>query len=69
MNTLEAVVLGILFPAAAMIGDLAESLIKRGSHIKDTSSLIPGHGGFLDRLDSILFTAPLVYYFVTWAVY
>jgi phosphatidate cytidylyltransferase len=69
MSTLEAAILGLLFPAAAMIGDLAESLIKRGAHIKDTSELVPGHGGFLDRLDSILFTVPLVYYFVIWAVY
>jgi phosphatidate cytidylyltransferase len=69
MDTLEAAALGLLFPAAAMIGDLAESLIKRGAHIKDTSELVPGHGGFLDRLDSILFTVPLVYYFVIWAVY
>lgn len=69
MSTQEAAVLGLLFPVAAMVGDLAESLIKRGSHIKDTSGLVPGHGGFLDRLDSILFTAPLVYYFVIWAVY
>ena len=69
MSTTEAAALGLLFPAAAMIGDLAESLIKRGAHIKDTSELVPGHGGFLDRLDSILFTVPLVYYFVIWAVY
>ncbi len=69
MSTVEAALLGLLFPAAAMIGDLAESLIKRGAGIKDTSELVPGHGGLLDRLDSILFTVPLVYYFVIWAVY
>ena len=43
-------------------------MIKRGGGVKDTSELVPGHGGFLDRFDSILFTAPLVFYFVLWVV-
>ena len=46
----------------AMIGDLAASAIKRNTGIKDYGSLIPGHGGILDRFDSILFTAPVIYY-------
>jgi len=60
--------LALLLPLAAVVGDLAESILKRGMQIKDTSHVIPGHGGFLDRLDSILFTFPTVYYFVIWVV-
>jgi phosphatidate cytidylyltransferase len=60
--------LALLVPVAAVTGDLAESIIKRGMHIKDASSAIPGHGGFLDRLDSLLFTFPVVYYFLIWVV-
>ena len=60
--------LALLLPIAAVVGDLAESIIKRGMNIKDAGNVIPGHGGFLDRLDSILFTFPVVYYFLIWVV-
>lgn len=55
------VTVGLVLGAAAMIGDLFESLIKRGVGIKDTSRLIPGHGGVLDRVDSLLFAFPAYY--------
>jgi phosphatidate cytidylyltransferase len=69
MSFAEAFLLAWIFPAFAMVGDLAESLIKRGGGVKDSSELVPGHGGFLDRLDSPLFTFPLVFYFAIWIAY
>jgi phosphatidate cytidylyltransferase len=62
------VVIGVTLPLAATAGDLVESAMKRARHIKDASELIPGHGGLLDRLDSILFTFPTVYLFVEFVV-
>ena len=58
---LHAMIAGIILSMAGVIGDLAESMWKRSAAVKDSGTLIPGHGGFLDRFDSIFFTAPILY--------
>ncbi len=55
--------LAVVMAVVGVIGDLAESAMKRGADIKDAANFLPGHGGLLDRLDSLLFNAPILYYF------
>ncbi len=62
----HAVLLGFFIMTLGQLGDFGESLIKRSVHVKDSSRLIPGHGGVLDRLDSFLFSAPFLYYYLRW---
>jgi len=62
-NLPNAILTGILVGIAGQLGDLSESLIKRNFQVKDSGSVIPGHGGMLDRIDSLLFAAPVLYYY------
>lgn len=62
------VVLTTILNVAAQVGDLVESLIKRGAGVKDSGAILPGHGGMLDRIDALLFAAPVLWYCAAWRV-
>jgi phosphatidate cytidylyltransferase len=60
----EALLVGLMIGIVAQVGDLVESILKRSTNTKDSSKLIPGHGGLLDRFDSLLFTGPIFYLYL-----
>jgi phosphatidate cytidylyltransferase len=64
----QAVLLGFLVSLFGQLGDLAESLLKRNTGVKDSGNWLAGHGGFLDRIDSIVLAGVVVYYYVVWAI-
>ena len=66
LSFVDALILGVLLTGAGLFGDLFESVIKRRTGVKDSGGILPGHGGMLDRLDSLLFTAPTFYYYVAY---
>lgn len=63
LSFLECAIGGLLITIAAQLGDLSESLIKRDAGVKDSSNILPGHGGFLDRCDGYIFALPVAYYY------
>ena len=68
ISILNAIAAGILIGVFGQFGDLSESIIKRNLQVKDSGGIIPGHGGILDRVDSLLFSAPVFYYYYSYII-
>ena len=64
----QAILLGVVVSILGQVGDLVESLLKRNMGVKDSGKLMPGHGGILDRIDSVIFASIVVYYYAIWVI-
>ena len=67
-SLIPIIALSVALNIAAQLGDLVESLIKRGAHVKDSGAILPGHGGMFDRIDALLFAAPVLWCYAAWRV-
>jgi phosphatidate cytidylyltransferase len=64
----QIILLGFLVSLFAQLGDLVESLLKRNMGVKESGDLLPGHGGILDRFDSLMFVGAVIYYYAVWVL-